>query len=75
MKQQLIAYIFLLALTLNACVATPAKVVNQNPLVLEKATETESGYVLIQSFLLPVLISLWTKDLQHDDQKDKSDNK
>ena len=50
MKKQLIAYIFLLVLILNACVATPAKVVNENPLVLEKVTETESGYVLIGKF-------------------------
>ena len=50
MKQQLIAYTLLLVLTLNACVATPAKVVNENPLVLEKVTETESGYVLIGKF-------------------------
>lgn len=50
MKKQLITYIFLFALTLNACVTTPAKVVNENPLVLEKATETDSGYVLIGKF-------------------------
>lgn len=50
MKKQLIVYIFLFALTLNSCVAAPAKVTNENPLVLEKITETESGYVLIGKF-------------------------
>lgn len=51
MKKRLIAYLFLLALTLNACNTSPAKVENGNPLVLEKATETQDGYVLMGKFL------------------------
>ncbi len=50
MKKQLIAFVFLLALTLNACAVSPTQVVNENPLVLEKVTETEDGYVLIGKF-------------------------
>lgn len=50
MKKQFIALVFLITLTLNACATSPAQAVNENPLVLEKVTETEDGYVLIGKF-------------------------
>src|SRR5574338_1718171 len=50
MKKQFIAFIFLLVLTLNGCATPPAQAVNENALVLKKATETADGYVLIGTF-------------------------